>query len=145
MFFLQLIDYRYRSNRCFFSFTSSAHPWSIAIGGQGCVSISGTSAKNRQDTASPEYNDDISSLVSQYLMSSFSFQESHCTIVSVPMCALLTSNSRAKNWQRPLGRDLRPWRSGRVCTSGRGRPHRRGRTSRAPSRGPPSSSGTSHR
>jgi hypothetical protein len=39
-------------------------------GGEGdCVSNSGTLALNRQNTASPKYNDDISLLISQYLIS----------------------------------------------------------------------------
>jgi hypothetical protein len=37
------------------------------LGGKGYVSNSGTLASNRQNTASPKYNDDISLLISQHL------------------------------------------------------------------------------
>ncbi len=36
---------------------------------RSCISYSGTLASNRQNTANPEYNDDISLLISQYLIS----------------------------------------------------------------------------
>ncbi len=36
--------------------------------GGGCISNSGTLASNRQNAASPKYNDDISLLISQYLI-----------------------------------------------------------------------------
>ncbi len=38
-------------------------------GGRGCVSNSGTLASNGQNTTRPKYNDDISLLISQYLIS----------------------------------------------------------------------------
>ncbi len=38
------------------------------LGVRGCVSNSVTQASNRQNTASPKYNDDISLLISQYLI-----------------------------------------------------------------------------
>jgi hypothetical protein len=38
------------------------------LGGRGWVSNSGTPASNRQNTASPKYKDDISLLISQYLI-----------------------------------------------------------------------------
>jgi hypothetical protein len=39
------------------------------LGGRGCVSNPGTLASNWQNTASPKYNDDISLLISQDLIS----------------------------------------------------------------------------
>jgi hypothetical protein len=38
-------------------------------GDRGCVSNSGNLASNRQKISSPKYNDDISLLISQYLIS----------------------------------------------------------------------------
>jgi hypothetical protein len=45
-------------------------------GGRGGVSNSGTLASNRQNTTSPKYNDDISFLISHYLI----FVCSHCVL-----------------------------------------------------------------
>jgi hypothetical protein len=42
---------------------------STAAGGKGCVSNSKTLVSSRQNTASPVYNDDISFLFLQYLIS----------------------------------------------------------------------------
>ncbi len=41
------------------------------LGGRGCVSNSGTLASNRQNTASPKYNDDNFLLIEQYLISEY--------------------------------------------------------------------------
>jgi hypothetical protein len=38
------------------------------LGGRGCLLNSGTLASNRQNRASPKYNDDIALLISQYFM-----------------------------------------------------------------------------
>jgi hypothetical protein len=42
---------------------------SAAVAGMSCESNSETLASNKQNTASPQYNDDISLLISQYLIS----------------------------------------------------------------------------
>jgi hypothetical protein len=49
--------------------------------GKGCFSNSGTLASNRQNTESPKYNDDISMLISQYLISGASGKRNHCFLL----------------------------------------------------------------
>jgi hypothetical protein len=44
------------------------------MGSRGCVSNSETQASNMQNTARPKYNDDISLLISQYLISDKSYE-----------------------------------------------------------------------
>jgi hypothetical protein len=60
---------------------------STAVGGMGCVSNSKTLDSNRQNTSSPKYYDDISLLISQYLISELKVQL--CSYyVCVCMCDL---------------------------------------------------------
>ncbi len=51
---------------------------STAVRGRGCMSNSRTLASNRQNTARPKYNDDISLLISQYLISALSVRRAAC-------------------------------------------------------------------